>query len=73
VQQSAVALQAEPCGWQVTGAAQVRFPGSPMHRSEQQSAFTVQVEPLALQTPASEVPASGVPASPTSGVDVWHT
>jgi hypothetical protein len=73
VQQSAVLVQADPCGWQMTGGAQVRFPGSPMHRSEQQSVFTVQVDPLALQTPASGVPASGVPASPESGMDVWHT
>ena len=65
VQQSAVDVHAEPCGWHATGAWQVRFPGSPMQRSEQQSVLVLHVAPLALQTPASGVPepASGVPAS----------
>lgn len=70
VQQSAVEVHVEPFGWHATGAWQVRFPGSPMQRSEQQSVFVLQVAPFALQTPASGVPpepASGVPASTGGG------
>ena len=70
LQQSAVEVHVEPCGWHARGAWQVRFPGSPMQRSEQQSALVLHVAPFALQTPASGVPpepASGVPASTGGG------
>jgi hypothetical protein len=70
LQQSPVDVHVEPCGWQARGAWQVRFPGSPMQRSEQQSVLVLHVAPLALQTPASGVPpepASGVPASTGGG------
>ena len=63
LQQSAVLVQVDPCGWQARGGWQIALPGSPMQRSEQQSVLLVQLCPLALQTPASDVPASGVPAS----------
>jgi hypothetical protein len=77
VQQSAVDVHDEPWGWHATGAWQVRLPGSPMQRSEQQSVFVLQVAPLALQTPASGVPASpepasGVPASLPGGGFGWQ-
>jgi hypothetical protein len=77
VQQSAVEVHAEPCGSQARGAWQVRFPGSPMQRSEQQSVLVLQVPPLPLQTPASGVPASpepasGVPASVPGGGFGWQ-
>ena len=71
VQQSAVLVQVDPCGWQATGGWQVVFPGSPMQRSEQQSVLLLQSWPLPLHAPASGVPASGVPASlppPAGGV-----
>jgi len=71
VQQSAVLVQADPCGWHASGGWQVVLPGSPMQRSEQQSLLPLHNCPLALHAPPSGVPASGVPASvppPLGGV-----
>jgi len=43
VQQSAVVVHSEPCGWHAMGGWQVRLPGSPMQRSEQQSVLLAQL------------------------------
>jgi len=75
VQQSAVLVHTEPCGWQAFGASQVpEFtpPSAPMQRCEQHWFPRVHAVPLAWQTPASELPASGVPPSLPAGV-TWQT
>jgi hypothetical protein len=80
VQQSAVEVHTEPCGWQADGAWHVPEPtppSVPRQRCEQQSVPKVHAVPFAWQTPASEpVPASceppsGVPASLGDGV-TWQ-
>jgi len=76
VQQSAVLVQTEPCGWHAVGAR--HFPEStppsvPTQRCEQQSLPRVHAVSLPWQTPASGVvPASGVPASPGGGGITWQ-
>jgi len=67
LQQSAVLVQIDPCGWQAMGGWHCLLEPSPKQRSEQQSVLLVQLEVFALHTPASGVPASGVPASVGGG------
>jgi hypothetical protein len=59
VQQSAVVVQTEPCGWHAAGTLQ----SPPMHCWEQHCPAEVQAVSLPWHVPASELPASGVPAS----------
>lgn len=69
LQQSAVLVHTDPCGWQARGGWQVLLPVS--QRSEQQSLLFVQLVRFAWHTPASGVPASPEPASgvpPLGGV-----
>ena len=74
LQQSAVLVQADPCGWQALGAWQVPEPtppSLPRQRCEQHWFPVVQAVPFASHVPASGEPASGVPASlppPAGGV-----
>ena len=81
VQQSAVVVQTDPCGWQAAGGWHVpETPAStPRQRSEQHWLPRVHDVEFGRHTPASDaVPASGaVPAScdpvPASlPVMVWH-